>query len=330
MKTILRILFIVFVLAVALVVTGLFLPKKYTFVATKTIHADRSIVYDQLARFSQWKNWSPWDFPEPQYLTIHQEDRIQGSEMTWNTSSIQNKLIITHAVLNESMAVSFKIGTQAKITGLWFLEPLEKGCRINWTYNITGLSFFERYFALFQKKETYALIETGLTKLKEVSMDLKYSRIDALSYVDLPLMHTVIMLDSVPTNRTEKRIEYMKRYLNRFFETREMSPVGQPFKLIYEPVSDTLEKFAIGYPMEERTWVWRTLEYYEIPASRAVATQYFGDPARISKAHNAIQTYLSDNNLSLSGNAFEVALFDTAVSKDTSLWATMVYYPIGD
>ncbi len=56
---------IILVLAVIIVVGGMFLPKTYSVSRSTVINASDSVVYKNIADFNEFKKWNPWYKMEP-------------------------------------------------------------------------------------------------------------------------------------------------------------------------------------------------------------------------------------------------------------------------
>lgn len=331
MRALLKLFFVLFLIAIIAIVTGILLPKQYKIVKIETFPVSRTIVYEQIEDFTKWEQWSPWIKSDsmPSY-TFGKTYKGQLAEMKIKDGQNDGcHLTITHAVKPESVAVDFNYGTSAKVTGLWYVEPTSEGCKLNWTLNVTNLGFFERYFAYFNIGEFEQMLEKGIEGLKEQSIGLKYSRTSEISSLDMPLTSAVIMVDSVHVNKVEERISEMDAYLHRFFERRELETIGAAFKLVYGTVNDTLEKFALGYPIEEKVWVWKTLEYFEFVEGEVLMLQHFGLPKNTTNAHKKMTDYIRNSNYRLEGTPWEVSFFrgDT-MQLDTSMWQTQLFYPV--
>jgi len=331
MRFLLKLVFVLFVIALAAAITGFFLPSNYKYVHTEEIPVSRTIVYEQIVDFRKWQSWSPWIVDENGLEAIPGEV-YSGQQATMELVSESNqtcKLTMTHAVGPESVAVDFDFGLKTKITSLWYVEPTYSGCKLNWTMNITKLSFFERYMAFLQKDSFKELLGEGTLALKEESLKLKYSRTGDISSIDMPAIPSVIMVDSVVAENVEERLVQMDAYLKRFFERRELKPTGGAYKLVYGRVNDTLNKIALGYPVESKTWVWRTLEYHEIPEGEVLTVQHFGLPEKTKNAHDKLFQYINQSGYSLNGIPWEVSYFKgDSTQTDTSMWLTQVFVPV--
>ena len=328
MKAILRILFFLLFIVIAVVAVGLFLPDEHKIVVNKEIDVPRPIVFDLVNNFSNWKEWSPWILKDKQMVVkVNKPASGKGASMEWESMLFGNcKTTIIHSVSPESIAVNFDFGTPGKTTSLWYLDSTEDGTLVNWTMNLTKLNIWERYLVLFIKKDMKSLVESGTQSLDSLAMTYSRSRIGEIRVSQFESQPTIIMIDSVNKNRVPRRMEEMFDYVNRFFERRELTPTGNKFALFYGNINDTLVKFACGLPLAERTWVWTTLAFYQMPSTKVVAVSHFGYPT--DKAHRAILKYIQANNLKRNGVPFEEYLYDPRTNNDTVNWETKVYYPV--
>lgn len=331
MRALLKLFFALFVLTVLLAITGLFLPNQYKLVEIQEIPVSRNIVYEQIVDFRNWNKWSPL-LKDSTIANVKLGKLVKGQQAEMEVANHKNekvKLTITHAVAPESIAVDFNYGLSSKTTGLWYVEPTSRGCKLNWTLNITKLSLIERYFAILQKKEIEQSMKVGMAELFRESLKLKFSRTGDISSIQMQVLPSVIMLDSVTADKESVRVEEMDKYLKRFFERRELVPGGRPFKLVFGAVNDSLQKVAWGYPIEERTWVWRTLQYYEFPEGEVLTLNHFGLPENTIDAHKKIQDYIQSAGYKNNGTPWEVSFFrNDSLQVDSSMWRTQIFYPV--
>ncbi len=292
------------------------------------INAKPEIVFNEINSFSKWESWSPWLINDStMHITIH-EDKGKGAVMEWESQSFGDcRIIITHDEPNASIAANFDFGTNSKSSSIWFIENVETSTLVNWTFTTKEFTFWEKYFALIYRQDIKDLLTQGLKQLKSNCEELKFSRVGPIEIVEREAVPTVIMVDSVVDSRVEQRLSEMDAYLLRFLERRKMSPAGKPFIIKYGRVNDSLNKIARGYPLTERTWVWRTLQYFPLNGGRLVTVSHYGSQST-EKAHKVIKQYIQDNKLEIGGQNWEIELFDPEVDKDSTLWETKLYYPI--
>jgi effector-binding domain-containing protein len=330
MRALLKLLFFLFVLVFALIIVGLFLPSNYKFVIKKDVPVASRIIHNQLTNLKNWPSWAPW-FLNDSVAIQYSENFIgqQGSMQITDSKYGLQALTITHSVSYESVAVDFDFATPSKFTGLWYLEPIPGGSKIILTYNINGLSFFERYLSFLYSPHIKSILDESIDNLTLSSEEQKYSRVSDISLIEMLAIPTVIMIDSTQTKDVKPRKEQMENYLLRFFKRRDLTPNGKAFHLVYGEVNDTLIKFAVGFPLQERTWVWRTLEYYELPEGNTLTISHYGRSENVINAHNKLKSYLNENELELNGVPWELHLYSNdTMQKDTSLFEIQVFYPV--
>jgi effector-binding domain-containing protein len=329
MKFILKLSLFLLLVSIVLAITALFLPEDFKVVKKMDIHTSPIIVFNQVNNFHNWESWSPWQ-DKDSLMTVNISDNYygKGAKMNWQSEEIGNcDVSITHSVFPESIALHFDTPSKSKTVALIYFEPTPQGTLINFTFNINKLDFWEKYFLLYTQNEIENTIEKGVHNLKTISEELKYSRISEIVIDSVSAKHAVIKIDSTSANNLDVQMKSGFSYLDRFLERREITALDVPFSINFNSANDTLKKIAVGRYIPERTWVWRTLQYYYIPAGKAVITTHYGKP-NTKKAHQAIQNYISKNNLKTSGVPWEEYRFNPETDKDTSLWEVKVYYPI--
>ncbi len=328
MKAILKLLFFLLFVVVAVIISGLFLPNELKISSSTEVEAKPEIIFPQLSNLQNWEKWSPWIKSDPSVKINYGRTEGKGAGMNWESETLGNCAIeVTLYDSLQSIAANFHFASGTHSTMVWIVEPIGDLSLINWTFNIGELELWERYFALFYKKEIKAVINSGLNDLKATSESLKYSRIGEVEVLDSLGKPTVIMVDSVVEEKVEERLKEMDAYLLRFFERRELQPAGGPFYLLQGKANDTLHKISLGYPLPEKTWVWRTLQYYPINDGKVIAISHYGSDEPV-KAHKAIEEYMHKNNLIKNGLPWEIKLYNPETDKDSTLWERKFYYPV--
>jgi effector-binding domain-containing protein len=328
MKSLLRILFVLLFVIVGIVIAGFFLPSKHQIVVKKQIDVPRSIVYSLVNDFDRWNDWSPWMKKDKNMqVTLGDISSGKGAAMTWKSKVFGNcSANIYHSVPTESVAVDFDFGTKSKTTLLFYIDPTDEGSLLNWTVDLTHLSIWERYFILFNKDGMKSLIESGANSLDSLSRTYSRNRIAEIAVEEFKAQSTIMMVDSVRPGIVSKRISEMNSEIKNFFEKRNLVIEGKPYMLLFGSVNDSLVKIASAFPIAEKTWVWKSLQNYEMPATKVVTVSHFGYPT--DRAHRAILKYIEENKFEQNGIPFEQSLYDSSVNTDTVNWETKVYYPV--
>ena len=84
MKILRYLLILVVILVVAVLAIGLIEPNDVTVVRSTTINAPKDVVFEQIVKFKNWTNWSPWYKKDPTMkMTYLGTDGEPGSSYTW-------------------------------------------------------------------------------------------------------------------------------------------------------------------------------------------------------------------------------------------------------
>jgi effector-binding domain-containing protein len=328
MKVIIRVLFFLLVLLLIIIITGLFLPKSIRFISYREISASPSVVFEQLNNFSNWSEWSPWQEIDPQMVaTPGVSSKGKGAELAWKSKIFGDcKATMTHSVRPESIAVNFKFSGSDKTNSLWYIDPTDLGCKVNWTMNITNLALFERYMALFNKKEMQALIEHGMDNLKVASEQSEKSRIGEIDVIQLEAQPVILLVDTLSVHQIVQQRNRMINYVRDFLNKRKLGATGSPIGMYLGAVNDTTLIYACGLPVAEKTWIWKTLEIRDIPQTKAVSVSHFGSPDA-TKGFKAINNYLKEHSLVSNGPTIEKYLYNSE-NTDTANWEIKVIVPV--
>ncbi|MBN2485553.1 MAG: SRPBCC family protein [Bacteroidales bacterium] len=328
MKNLLRLLFILLFLVIVLIIFGLFLPGKHKIVVRKAIDVPAEIVFPLVNDFRNWNSWSPWLQNDTSMIVKTEKHTSgKGARLSWESEKYGNCIvIITHCIEPESIAINFDYGTKSQTNSLWNFLQTDEGTQLEWTISLERLSIWERYFVLFNKNRMRQLIVSGADELEELAITFSRSRIGEIQMARCEARPVIVMSDSVLAANVPARMQEMFAYLNTFFQRRKLEASGNPIAVFYGVVSDSLFKFDCAIPVTERTWVWQTLRFYQMPATNVVSVSHFGYPT--DKAHRAILKYIEANKLEANGFPFEEYLYDAQSDIDTVSWETKVYYPV--
>lgn len=329
MKIVHKFLAILLFVGIGIVITGLFLPDKFKSVKKLQIDVSPVIVFDQINNLKKWEGWFPW-FTDDTSLSANYSElsKGKGGEMSITSPMYGNcQVSLTHSVFPESVAVYFNFNTENKTVALIYLEPSKGGTRINFTFNITCHGLWDRFYLFYDKGKIDQFVASSVINLKKISEALKYDRISGVKIEEAENKPAVIKVDSVHVTQLWSGITSGFEYLDRFFERRNITPLDLPFVLSYGQLNDTLVKFGVGRVVPEKTWIWKTLQQYEIPGGKNVVVSHYGG-RNTEKAHKAAEDYILSHGLKTIGVPREIALFNPETDKDSSLWEIKVYYPV--
>ena len=167
----------------------------------------------------------------------------------------------------------------------------------------------------------------GLRKVKEISEDLRLSRISEVKLVNLEKQPAMVIIDSCKTDEMDSLMAVMYNRLTSYLERRELVSVGPPFAIYYSWNPDGISKFACGIPIEKMTWGWKDYSVIELPDGEAATVIHWGRYDS-EKPYIALDNFLKENGLKQGKFIWEVYLNNPETEPDTGMWQKQLYYPI--
>ena len=144
----------------------------YTVERSTTVDAPPARVYEQVADFHNWRNWSPWEDLDPELRRNYSGNESgTGAVYAWsgNRKAGQGRMEITDARAPSSVDidVAFEKPWKARNDSSFRIEPDGSGSRVVWT--MTGQkTLMTKVMGIFKSMD--AMIgpdfEKGLARLK--------------------------------------------------------------------------------------------------------------------------------------------------------------------
>jgi effector-binding domain-containing protein len=327
MKALLKILYLFLILVLLFLIIGVFFPKTAYLESSIRINSSPEIVYDQVNNLKNWSNWKPWQLPDS-LIKFSEVKSGAGASFNWTRQNIeQGKISITEA--NPFIRISAEIDfvNQGSVLSTWIFKSETGNTKVTWGISNNNLKYFERYFALFFKKNMLKTLNSGLVKLKEVSEEIRLDRVSEVLETDLSLRHSIIITDSATIKDMSMKMSGIYNKLTSYLEKRKIKADSVPFAIYYDWGSDGINKFACGIPIPEKTWSWNEYQYYEIPSGHAIMVAHWGKFGSI-KPYQVLDNYMKEKQLELIGYPFEVYTTNPEIEPDTAKWQTNIYYMV--
>jgi effector-binding domain-containing protein len=327
MKSLLKILYFFLFLILLFLVTGVFLPKTVYIESSTFIKASPEIVYDQVNNLRNWGNWEPWNIPDS--LIIYSKVTSgTGASFAWQNKSTQQGIIsITESKAFTNIDVEIDFGSQGKVSSPWKFINEAGNTSVTWAISNNNLKYFERYFALFFKKNMIKTLNSGLQKLKDASEEIRLDRVSEVTETELVAGHSVILTDSATIQDMSIKMNDMYGKLKSYLERRKLKADSTQFVIYYDWGADGINKFACGITIPEKTWNWQEYQYYEIPSGKSIMVTHWGRFGSI-KPYQVLDAYLKEKQLESTGYPMEVYTTNFENEPDTSKWQTNIYYLI--
>jgi uncharacterized protein YndB with AHSA1/START domain len=178
-------------LAVLFFAIGLFLPRTAHIERSVTTTASPAEVYELVAGFKRFNEWSPWANIDPttKYTYRGPESGV-GARLEWtsahpNVGSGSQEIIDVEPGRSVTSALDF--GMDNPTTSTMVLVPEGSGTRVTWTLDtdVSG-SIIGRYFGLALDRMVGPYYEKGLAQLQALAESTAAPRTDVESRVSEP------------------------------------------------------------------------------------------------------------------------------------------------
>lgn len=172
MKTLKKAIAIVFILILAFLVFGLFLPKTWKVERSTLIKAPTSVIYPYLANLRDgWPQWSAFDRTDPEIIYTYSGPEMGvGSSRAWISKKMGNgtqKIVAA----NPQTGVEYELQMKESdflLRGKLILQPEGKDTKVTWVdAGEVGMNPMHRYFARLMDKMMGPAFEESLRLLKE-------------------------------------------------------------------------------------------------------------------------------------------------------------------
>lgn len=137
-----------------------------------TIEAPPARIYDQIANFHNWTNWSPWEDRDPELRrTYSGAESGTGATYGWsgNRKAGQGRMEITDATEPERVQIElvFEKPWKARNDTLFTIAPQGSGSRVTWS--LTGKNtLMTKVMGIFKTMDKFLGpdFDKGLARLK--------------------------------------------------------------------------------------------------------------------------------------------------------------------
>jgi len=336
MKFLKWLLIILLILAGILLIVPVFLPSQATVTMQTEIDVKPELVFHNLGQFTGRDQWDPWLKTEPEAVVkITPRDDYVGSVYTWNGDKIgTGKMKVDSVHYPDYVASDIWFGESSEPSRVeWILEKNGEGTIVTWKFTSSGTYPFGRLMLVMMKKALESSFEEGLADFKKY-IENNPPRLYKLSEIQKE--------ESYPTNAmvvaaegTVKEVgeQMMMRFpqLNEVIAGQGLSVNGPAFThyLDYDPetgYSHVLFGIPVGSEGEKSGDIFP--KFYE--AVEAVGVTHYGDYEYFSETYEKMEQYIMENDIAVTGEAFEVYITSMMESPNPMNWKTMIAFPLAE
>lgn len=332
MKKVLRFLgILILILLVGFLVLCLVTPAEFVMERSTTINAPKAVVWNQMSKFNNWTNWSPWEeMDSTMKWEVTGTDGEKGSEYHWFGSKSSGEGRITNTGVTEGkMTYSMQFISPMEGTSDGFVQVEEKDGKVIATWHFhENMGFFMRGMGavMGMKSMMQTSFDRGLELLKT------YSEAHAN---DVSSGGTFNIEETQFTARTYAGIRKVINWADMMkFYSDTYEAMGKALgNRIAGPPSDIVYKWDetnqqadmhVGFPVADNKPV-EGGTIVEVAASPAYKIVYTGGYSGSAAAHIALGEHIGKNGKKM-GLVIEEYIKGPGDTKDSNQYVTNIYY----
>lgn len=303
--------------------------KNYEVERSIVIDAPAELVWDQVKYFENWQYWSPWYAKDSTMIwSFSGTDGEVESGYSWTSeNSGSGEMYMTGLVEEEEMMyhTHFLEPWESESDGYVRVASTEAGTEVKWGFfgEIKGIA------SLFvnMDKMVGPDFEDGLKLLKEHTESIEIEEPSMqVELIDMPEKRYVAIREEIDITGIET---FFATNYAKIMEAGVQMAGGMPSGLYYSwDMENMRTDIAAAIPVADGTTAPEGTELIEIPASKALFVDYYGDYSDMEPAHELIEKYMIENELEYVGPAIEEYVTDPGQEPNPALWNTKIYYPI--
>lgn len=302
------------------------------------IDASKELIYEHLIYYEATNKWSPWMELDSNVQTkIEGEDGKLGAVYSWegNEDVGKGKQELTFADANRiEHRITFIEPFESTAESYFELEEEADGVEVSWGFDSEMVRPFNVLGLFMNMEEAIGKdYEKGLNKLKEMVEKAQEEK----AANDSKFTIETINFDETDYLTYRDRIGFSE--MQQFYSEN----LGAIFMLLSENPSTEVSGSASGiyYDWDEENSEADLaaavpfssaeeidFEKYKVVTlgGEALKIAYYGAYEKLNEPHEAIHSYLEENNLPMSHVVLEEYVTDPTQEPDTSKWLTNIYY----
>ena len=334
MKFLKTLLIILIVLAGLILIIPVFLPSEVTLSAEADLEVNNELLLENLATYTDRDRWDPWLTSEPEAeVSIKSMEDLVGSTYAWSGEKIGSGRMEVDSIHSPDYIRSYIWFGESPEPSLveWNFMPSALGTHVTWSFTSEGSYPFGRYMLLFMKSPLKKSFEKGLENLKEYLQEhplkqYKLEKIDIQNSYDTYAM--VVPVEGTMEEITQQ-FETQFPLLYQVVSEQNLTPNGPAFAHYLDFDHETgYAHVLLAAPVKEKGKISGSVKPKHYDAIEAVVATMVGEYQYISETYEALQKYVSEKGLEITGEAFEVYATTMMDSEDPMDWKTMIAFPL--
>lgn len=334
MKALKIILIIIGVLVALILIVPLFSPATAEVSAETEIALKPSQLFPGVASFSDREIWDPWVTQDSTAeVTIHSEDAYVGSSYSWKGEKVGfGKMEVISVRENEYIESSLWFGdveTPALVE--WNFEEADGGTRVVWSFAQKTTWPIERLGMMFGKIFLKQSFEQGLANLKEYAESRPMVR-SALGPIEVETQKAMFALVADGAGTMEaigQQLGDLYGLIYAELEKQGLQVAGPAFVhyLDYDE-STGHSNYRAGFMVNRAGQNSGRVVAVEYPEMQVVQAMHTGPYEEFTNSYDKLDRYITNQNLEVSGEAFEFYVTGMMTEADNSKWETLIAFPL--
>lgn len=315
-------------IAVVLII-AFFLPEEVIVSQSEIIEAKPAVVFRQVNSMQNYTNWSPFEDDSTMVSTYEGPIMGVGSVRIWEGEKVgKGSLEIIESVPYSKVVNLVKFDPSGIAEETWTFEAVDQGTNVTWSLRVYDLSYpMGRLFGYFIDDMMGPMQKKGLDNLKSLCEAMPSP--PNIEIVDVNTTPSLIIYDSTTVSGIGGMLEKNYGMLMQYIMKNKIQMAGAPFAIYHNWDPEGIIRISAGIPVAQEVAGKGLIQYYEIPAGKAVFTEHVGG-YNTEATHYAIDDYLKDFNLKTADYIWEAYITDPSEEPDSTKWVTYIYYPMAE
>jgi effector-binding domain-containing protein len=328
----LKILGIVVLIAIAALAVVIIVSPDETHMERKiVIAAPSKLIYQDLMIYRNFNTWNPWAAKDPNVKwEFSGPDIGVGASMKWvseseDVGSGQMKMIDATYPTSVTYEMDFGYG---KPLAYLYLEDVENGTQVTWTYDEKGLTGFSKLFGLMMDGFLGPDYESGLSNLKNrmesiplIEYDMEVMEVSGYQY--LSMSDTVF----APLDQVTAKLGQTYGQLMSYMGKNAIEQNGQPLA-VYLQADESGFAFIPGIPVNATETMDEAYMIRQTAEGMVLRTAFLGPYDAMEPAYHQMESFIEFLNLESAGSPWEEYVTDPGMEPNPSNWLTHIYWPV--
>jgi effector-binding domain-containing protein/uncharacterized protein YndB with AHSA1/START domain len=339
MKILKTLLIILLVLVVIVGLLTAIAPTKLAVSRSTVINAPREVVWNNVTRFENINQWSPWMKLDPNMkVTLEGTDGAVGAKQSWVGNEQVGEGSQTISALDPMNRAESKIQFikpwESEADAYVALADTTGGVLVTWGFTSTMPRPFNIFGLFMDMDEAIGKdYDKGLASLKEIS-EQNAAAAPSKTYRG----YQIAEKNMAAKTYIGKKETVMFRDIGTFFgnnlpriiadvQKAGLQTAGVPSGIYY--TYDTVKMqtaMAAVVPVKEAASMVKPWETISINAGKALALDYYGAYDQSLVAYQAIDDYIDEAGLTPTAVVIEEFVTGPMQEQDTAKWLTKIYY----